>query len=203
MPALVQWGQPQRVASTLPKISDEPFAILRELFLPGGTMSTLGETIKQARENLKMSQKELGQRGGVWDTYIGQIEKGEKIPSDELCLKIAQILYLNGRDLLLCAYSERSGDESRELFEQMRQILNDPAFESFKRINQLGPEILEALDDPDFIAAIRDPNWRKAFVEGFRLKEDRDLLGLIEAVGKMKKVQWEALVNMVKVLQMS
>lgn len=166
-------------------------------------MSTLGETIKQARENLKMSQKELGQRGGVWDTYIGQIEKGEKIPSDELCLKIAQILGLNGRDLLLCAYIERSGDESRELFEQMRQILNDPALGYFKRINQFSPEILEALDDPDFIAAIRDPNWRKAFVEGFRLKEDRDLLGLIEAVGKMKKVQWEALVNMVKVLQMN
>jgi hypothetical protein len=42
---------------------------------------------------------------------------------------------------------------------------------------------------------------QKAFLEGFRTKDDRDLLGLIEAVGRLKKVQWEALVNMVKVLQ--
>lgn len=164
-------------------------------------MPSLGGAIRQNREQLKMSQKELGQRVGVWDTYIGQIEKGEKIPSDELCLKIAQTLDLNGKDLLLCSYIERTDGEPRELFEQMRQFLNDPFFGYFKRMNQIGTEILEAFDDPDFMTAIRDPNWRKAFVEGFRLKEDRDLLGLIEAVGKMKKVQWEALVNMVKVLQ--
>ena len=166
-------------------------------------MSTLGEKIKQAREGLKMSQKELGQRVGVWDTYIGQIEKGEKLPSDELCLKVAQALGLNGRDLLLCAHIERSDGESRALFEQMREILNDPAFDRFKRMNRIGPGALEAFDDPDFISAIQDPNWRKAFMEGFRLKEDRDLLGLIEAIGKMKKIQWEALVNMVKALQSS
>jgi transcriptional regulator with XRE-family HTH domain len=166
-------------------------------------MPSLGVTIKQAREHLKMSQKELGERVGVWGTYIGQIEKGEKIPSDELCLKIAQALNLNGRNLLLCGYIERSEGEPRELFQQMLQILSDPAFSHFERLNRLGPELLKAFDDPDFASAVRDPAWRQAFVEGFRLKSDRDLIGLIEAVGKMKMVQWEALVSMAKALQSS
>lgn len=164
-------------------------------------MPTPGETIKQGRERLNMSQKELGGRVGVWDTYIGQIEKGEKIPSDELCLKIAQALELKGQDLLLCAYIERTRGETRALFEQMRQVLDDPVFDHFKRLSRVGADLLEAFDDPDFTAAIRDPKWRRAFVEGFRMKEERDLLGLIEALGKMKKGHWEALVNMVKALQ--
>lgn len=164
-------------------------------------MPTLGETVKQNRERLNMSQKELGGKVGVWDTYIGQIEKGEKIPSDELCWKIAQGLELKGQDLLLCAYIERSEGETRALFEQMRQLLDDPVLDYFKRLSQVGTDLLKAFDDPDFMAAIQDPNWRKAFVEGFRMKEDRDLLGLIETVGKMKKGHWEALVNMVKVMQ--
>jgi transcriptional regulator with XRE-family HTH domain len=164
-------------------------------------MLTLRETIKRGREHLNISQKELGRRVGVWDTYIGQIEKGEKIPSDELCLKIAQALELKGQDLLLCAYIERTSGETRALFEQMRQVLGDPVFGYFKRLNLAGVDLLEAFDDPDFTAAIRDPKWRRAFVEGFRNKEDKDLLGLIEAVGKMKKAHWEALVNMVKALQ--
>jgi len=83
----------------------------------------------------------------------------------------------------------------------MRQVLSDPAFGYFKRLSQAGADLLEAFEDPDFTAAIRDPKWRRAFVEGFRMKEERDLLGLIEAVGKMKKGHWEALVNMVKALQ--
>jgi len=164
-------------------------------------MSLLGETVKQNRERLKMSQKSLGQTVGVWDTYIGQIEKGGKIPSDELCVKIAQTLRLDPPDLLLCAYIDRSKGESKAMFEQMRRVLHDPAFTYLQKIGGMGMDVLKALDDPFFLAAIRDAKWRQAFVDGFRTQVDRDLLGLIEAVGRMKKVQWEALVNMVKVLQ--
>ena len=44
---------------------------------------TLGEIIREERKN-RFSQRELGDRIGVWDTYIGQIEKDGKIPSDEI-----------------------------------------------------------------------------------------------------------------------
>jgi transcriptional regulator with XRE-family HTH domain len=166
------------------------------------------DLIRDARTRKRLSQRQLGEQiltpgrpKGIWDTYIGQIEKGEKIPSDELCVKIARALQLDVRDLLLCAYIERSDGEARELFEQVSQFLRNPVFDYLlKRMDKIGLEQLKAFEDPDFAAAISDVKWRNAFVDGFRMK-DRDLLGLIEAVGKMKKIQWEALVNMVKVLQ--
>ena len=161
---------------------------------------TLGQTIKQNRELLRMSQKELAHQTDVWDTYISQIEKGEKIPSDELCMKLSSVLDVDYRFLLLSAYIERSRGKAKTLFEEMKRLLSDPLFEHLLKIDWITPEILEALSSPDFSFAIRDPQWRQIFLDGFRMR-DRDIVGLIQIVGKMKKVQWEALMNMVQVLQ--
>ncbi len=164
------------------------------------SMLTLGQTIRQNRERLKMSQKELAHQTDVWDTYISQIEKGEKVPSDDLCLKLGDILEVDYRFLLLSAYTERSRSETKTLFEQMKRLLSDPLFEYLLKIDWITPEILETISSPDFSAAIRDPRWRQVFLDGFRM-QDRDIVELIQAVGRMKKVQWEALMNMVKVFQ--
>ena len=161
---------------------------------------TLGKMIKQNRERLKMSQKELAHQTDVWDTYISQIEKGEKIPSDELCFKLGGILEIDYRSLLLSAYIERSRGETRILFEQMKHLLSDPLFEHLLKIDWITPEILEIFSTPDFSAAICDPRWRQVFLDGFRM-QDRDIVGLIQAIQKMKKTQWDALMNMVNVLQ--
>ena len=67
----------------------------------------LAELIRAARMDQKLSQKALGKListaakpNGVWSTYIGQIEKGDKIPSDDVCVELARILDLE-RDLVL------------------------------------------------------------------------------------------------------
>jgi len=52
-----------------------------------------GEIIKRARTG-NFSQLALGKHIGVWGTYIGQIEKGERIPSDERCQLLAKALEL-------------------------------------------------------------------------------------------------------------
>ena len=70
---------------------------------------TFGEIVKKAREG-RFSQKDLGEQIGVWDTYVGQIEKGDKIPSDEICIRLARALELDERRLLLLAYRERASN---------------------------------------------------------------------------------------------
>ena len=69
------------------------------------------EMIKGARLQTRLSQRGLAEQlitaqkpEGVWATYIGQIEKGEKVPSDEVCIKLAEVLELDSSEVLLAAY---------------------------------------------------------------------------------------------------
>ena len=55
-------------------------------------MNTLGEEIKQARDNLGMSQKTLAGLLGVQTQTVWRWEKGEREPSWEILQKIAELL---------------------------------------------------------------------------------------------------------------
>lgn len=48
-----------------------------------------GEHIRKLREELGISQEELGFRANMSQTYVGQIERGEKTPSLETIKKLA------------------------------------------------------------------------------------------------------------------
>jgi len=182
-----------------------------------------GEAIKQARRG-RFTQKQLGQAVGVWDTYIGQIEKGEKVPS---CLKLAEVLDLDPKKVLLMAYIERASGLARELFLRIQELLESPVLEYLlsegkdievellKMLTEVevrsvlaDGELLEALKDPALREAIRDrgirgilrdPKWKEALA-GVGQVEDRDIPELLQAVSKMDEKQWQALFNMVQVL---
>ncbi|HID09857.1 MAG TPA: XRE family transcriptional regulator [Candidatus Latescibacteria bacterium] len=186
----------------------------------------LGQMIKQARKG-RFNQKQLGETVGVWDTYIGQIEKGEKVPSDELCLKLAKVLGLDPQRMLLMAYIERASGFARELFLRIQELLDSPAVEylisegrhiELELLQKLGeremqevlrdqglmevlrdPEVREALKDRDLQKVLRDPRWREV-LSGIGEVEDKDIPGLLQAVSKMDAKQWQALFNMVEVL---
>ena len=158
-------------------------------------MPTFGETIRQSREG-RFSQKELGNQIGVWDTYIGQIEKGEKIPSDEICMGLARALELDETALLLTAYRERASGQARDLFDRMERILSDPVIDrvlSQKELVDL--ELLDVLKDETLREALRSPVWRNVFLRSYQMK-DRNIPNLIESVERMTDRQWEALLNM-------
>lgn len=57
--------------------------------------STIGKTIKQARESKKITQQDLSQQAGVSRNYISDIECGRYIPSVETLLSISSILKID------------------------------------------------------------------------------------------------------------
>lgn len=53
---------------------------------------SIGETIRVLRKRSDLSQAELAQQVGVWQTQISQIESGATSPSLDLLQRIAQAL---------------------------------------------------------------------------------------------------------------
>ena len=142
---------------------------------------TFGDMIKQARKGV-LSQKQLGAEVGVWDTYIGQIEKGGKIPSDEICLKLADVLGLDKRKLLLTAYRERATGPAVDLFDQVARIIDSPVDPEVVEVIEAA-DIQRALKDPNVQRILRDPAWLELLTKASELKDEhRYIVPLIQYV---------------------
>jgi transcriptional regulator with XRE-family HTH domain len=159
-----------------------------------------GDIIKQARKG-RFSQQTLGKQIGVWGTYIGQIEKGERVPSDARCVQMAKALELDSRNLLIAAYRERAQEkEARALFRQMEKLLADPVTSRLVADRGLlDASLLEALERPKIRKALKDDRWRDALAEGVEMS-DRDIPHLIQIIKQMGPQQWEALLNAAKAM---
>ena len=75
----------------------------------------IGDTVKRTRKALGYSQEILGDMAGVYATYIGQIELGKRIPSDEVCSSLAYALNLDPDHLLFLAHTERAKGSTKEI----------------------------------------------------------------------------------------
>ena len=60
----------------------------------------IGENIRQIREKKNITQENLALEAGLNRAYIGYIERGERNPSTETMVKIAQALKISPKDLL-------------------------------------------------------------------------------------------------------
>lgn len=159
-----------------------------------------GEIIRKARGD-RLSQQALGRLIGVWGTYIGQIEKGERVPSDERCLQLAKELSLDPRGLLVSAYQERAqAKEALGLFRQMEKLLTDPVLSRLIGNRELlDAELVEALEVPGIRKALKSSTWREAIAAGVGMPE-RDVPQLIRVVEQMTPQQWEALLGTAKAM---
>ena len=94
------------------------------------------ELIREARKKVGLSQGGLAQQmrtakrpEGVWPTYVGQIEKGEKVPSEEMCVRLAKVLELDTTEILLAAYEARAdSEEARDLDENANGFIERDEF---------------------------------------------------------------------------
>ena len=168
--------------------------------------------IKEGRTRGRFSQRQLGERvqtakspNGVWNTYVGQIEKGEKVPSDEIVLKLAEVLELSTSEVLLAAYRARAdSDQARELFDKMEQILMDPVLQGLVAAKRpLDHGILKALGDETIRAALQEESWREMFARSYRGKRRRDVPAVLALVEAMTDKQWTAVMNLLETMDIN
>jgi len=66
-------------------------------------MVKLSLQIKRARKRLKLPMRDVAERSGISHTYIMQIERGERIPTDDILAKLASTLELDEAELFAAA----------------------------------------------------------------------------------------------------
>ncbi len=167
------------------------------------------DMIKDARLKARISQRALAEQlkttqkpEGVWATYVGQIEKGEKVPSDEVCVKLAEVLKLDTTRVLLAAYDARAADSpapARALFSQMERALTDALISRLLETDApFESSVLDALSRSEISAGLSDPLWVDTFERCYRVGKKRNVPGLIKLVEAMNDKQWNGLMAMLE-----
>lgn len=95
--------------------------------------STLGSRIRAARLTRKLNQEQLGKRVGLSDSYVSQIESGNRRPTPETLKALCDELGLDYREMsaLLVDLPPAKGDEiieaPRDIAPYIRRLLHYPA----------------------------------------------------------------------------
>ena len=105
-------------------------------------VSSIGEYIKEQREQAKISLRQLSAAAGVSNPYLSQIERGLRRPSAEILQQIAKGLRISAEALYVQAgiLEDRPPDSgvraavlaAPELTERQKQVLLE-IYESFRR----------------------------------------------------------------------
>ena len=106
-------------------------------------MSSIGKNIRKKRQDKSWKQEFLAEKVDVSATYIGRIERGEKMPSMETFIRIANALDA-ASDELLCGVVNK-GYEVRmsKYLEKMKELPGaeqDKVFRVLDAMLSHGPE---------------------------------------------------------------
>jgi transcriptional regulator with XRE-family HTH domain len=107
-------------------------------------MNSIGEYIREQREQAKISMRQLAQSAGVSNPYLSQIERGLRKPSADILQQLAKGLRISAEALYVQAgiLEDRPADSGvrsalltdPELSERQKQVLIE-IYESFRREN--------------------------------------------------------------------
>lgn len=97
-------------------------------------MSRVGDNIKQVREEKAISQKQLGKKIGVSESFINEVEMGKKVINEKFLEKISKILGEEIEDTSVSFHAddyveERKPKLERPSSEKVNEVWND-AFSS-------------------------------------------------------------------------
>ena len=59
-----------------------------------------GEVVRGVRKGHAWTQEDLAERAGLTTTYVGQVERGDKVPSLTVVLKLALALDVHPSEML-------------------------------------------------------------------------------------------------------
>ena len=112
-------------------------------------MNSIGEYIREQREQAKISMRQLAQAAGVSNPYLSQIERGLRKPSADILQQIAKGLRISAEALYVQAgiLDDRPSDSGvrsalladPELSERQKQVLLE-IYESFRKENAAAAE---------------------------------------------------------------
>ncbi len=127
------------------------------------TVNSIGEYIREQREQAKISMRQLAQSAGVSNPYLSQIERGLRKPSADILQQIAKGLRISAEALYVQAgiLEDRPADSGvrsalladPQLSERQKQVLME-IYESFRRENAAAAEGAEATVDDDTLAEL-------------------------------------------------
>jgi transcriptional regulator with XRE-family HTH domain len=110
-------------------------------------VNSIGEYIREQREQAKISMRQLAQSAGVSNPYLSQIERGLRKPSADILQQIAKGLRISAEALYVQAgiLEDRPADSGvrsalladSQLSERQKQVLVE-IYESFRRENAAG-----------------------------------------------------------------
>ena len=128
-------------------------------------MNTIGDYIRQQREQAKISLRQLAQQAGVSNPYLSQVERGLRKPSAEILQQIAKGLRISAEALYVQAgiLEDRPGDSGvrsalltdPQLTERQKQVLIE-IYESFRKESQ------PASPTAEVISVLREPAAKPA-----------------------------------------
>ena len=116
-------------------------------------VNSIGDYIREQREQAKISMRQLAQSAGVSNPYLSQIERGLRKPSADILQQIAKGLRISAEALYVQAgiLEDRPADSGvrsalltdPELSERQKQVLIE-IYESFRRENLAASENAQA-----------------------------------------------------------
>jgi transcriptional regulator with XRE-family HTH domain len=120
-------------------------------------VNSIGEYIREQREQAKISMRQLAQSAGVSNPYLSQIERGLRKPSADILQQIAKGLRISAEALYVQAgiLEDRTADSGvrsalladPQLSERQKQVLIE-IYESFRRENAAVTQTAADADDP-------------------------------------------------------
>jgi len=115
--------------------------------------NSIGDYIREQREQARISMRQLAQAAGVSNPYLSQIERGLRKPSADILQQIAKGLRISAEALYVQAgiLEDRQADSGvrsallaeTELSERQKQVLLE-IYESFRRENAAAAEAATA-----------------------------------------------------------
>ena len=112
-------------------------------------VNSIGDYIREQREQAKISMRQLAQSAGVSNPYLSQIERGLRKPSADILQQIAKGLRISAEALYVQAgiLEDRPADSGvrsalladPELSERQKQVLIE-IYESFRKENEAAAE---------------------------------------------------------------
>ena len=137
-------------------------------------VNSIGDYIREQREQAKISMRQLAQSAGVSNPYLSQIERGLRKPSADILQQIAKGLRISAEALYVQAgiLEDRPADSGvrsalladPQLSERQKQVLME-IYESFRRENTAAEPVADTESDGPAELTIGSPGAEAEVLE--------------------------------------